>query len=335
LKEWKVISLKKAFHDLDRASLFEECCRSTLESVRQYPVILNAELAEGFQEQVGALLLHLDTAQEPHSFRSRFRAALREYQHQSHQVLARLRSDMEATMTALREVTEVLTSRDEDQQLRLRDEVSQLRKLADSDGDLEALRRELRQAVTSIADCVQQIERENRLVVAQLKHELSLLHRKVDLARRASAFDPVTGLFHAAEMKARIAQAVASADPFSLLFFRITNFRRLALHAERQLLDGALADLAQRLKRSLAEADLAGRWSEDEFVALVTADRVRALQASKEAASRLSGPYSVFLNGLPQAVSLSVASGVVESKLGEDLDSLLRRCDQLLRVLVG
>jgi PleD family two-component response regulator len=136
-------------------------------------------------------------------------------------------------------------------------------------------------------------------------------------------------------MRNFIAKAVSAGQSFALVFTRITNYRRLVLHTERAVLEKALNDLGQRLAQILQEGDVRGRWSEEEFVALVTADRPRAMQASRDITFRCSGPYPVQVSGRNTTISLSVASGVVEPKSHESVEDLLRRSDQLLRILIG
>jgi CRP-like cAMP-binding protein len=78
-----------------------------------------------------------------------------------------------------------------------------------------------------------------------------------------------------------------------------------------------------------------GRWSEDEFAAILEVDPAAALAFSREAVRKLSGTYSVQENGLSRNVELQVAAGVTDSQSAGDPANFYRRLAQLAEAISG
>ncbi|MFN7993644.1 MAG: diguanylate cyclase [Bryobacteraceae bacterium] len=97
----------------------------------------------------------------------------------------------------------------------------------------------------------------------------------------------------------------------------------------RIAVNAVLYATAQTLQRNLHSGEMVGRWSEDRFVALVTATSNDALLRSANALKRLASLEGVPWWGDRLSVTLSIGGTLV--KAGDDAESAVHRAEEALQ----
>jgi len=86
----------------------------------------------------------------------------------------------------------------------------------------------------------------------------------------------------------------------------------------------------KRLKHSLPEGAILGRWSTEEFIALVGRPRDPRAPAGQYSADQLSGAYACVHSGKTVRPSLQVTVGIVDSVSRETSERALDRVKMFL-----
>ncbi len=77
--------------------------------------------------------------------------------------------------------------------------------------------------------------------------------------------------------------------------------------------------LQVRLRDTLGGVSMLGRWTANQFVAILNVSPSSAMAASRDAAQKLAEPYSFTHNGIPSTLVFQVAAGVVDYQAGSDV----------------
>jgi GGDEF domain-containing protein len=199
--------------------------------------------------------------------------------------------------------------------------------------DLGEIRHGLQDARSNLAASFEQLRRSNQLVIAQLQDEIRLLHQAIQSERRALFTDRSSGAWNHQKMAERIEELLRQDDPFCLLLVKVRNFKRTEGRHSRTVVEGALKSILTRFQNLAGEDAMLGRWSENEFLAILPMEPADALTLSREATRKLSGNYSVQENGVAQNIVLQVNSGIVERKVRELPARFHKKLEQLTETL--
>ena len=90
-----------------------------------------------------------------------------------------------------------------------------------------------------------------------------------------------------------------------------------------------ISAFAKRLHGGLPPAAIVGRWSEDQFIALLAMDKSQAMGLAKRLTQHVSGTYVCMENGKPQRPDLVVNVSVIDHVAGGAHESLIARINQL------
>jgi GGDEF domain-containing protein len=124
-------------------------------------------------------------------------------------------------------------------------------------------------------------------------------------------------------------------EPFCLLLIFVQNLKGLdSLHSQTAI-EGALKALLQRFGALLGEDAMIGRWSADEFAAILEVAPAAAVSFSREAARKLSGNYSVQENGLARSAALQAMAGVIERESTANREDFRQKVDKLAVALAA
>lgn len=121
-------------------------------------------------------------------------------------------------------------------------------------------------------------------------------------------------------------EAQRSGDRFALIMLDINDFKQVNDRLGHSAGDSVLTELARRLKKSVREADFAGRLGGDEFIILarqIDTDELLT-QMLDRMRQRLDG--NMTLNGHQLDISVSIGAAVFPAD-GESLDALLGAAD--------
>lgn len=165
---------------------------------------------------------------------------------------------------------------------------------------------------------------------AGLAYRSMELRRDRDSARRLADVDPLTGLLNRRAWSERVRQLMTSqSSPLSVLFIDLDHFKILNDRHGHDLGDRALASVASCLQKNIRPQDLLARHGGEELVAaLPGCDLDTAMRLAEQLRERV-GRVRVE-NVAPDANPidpLTLSIGVAAQRLGETLESLVRRAD--------
>jgi diguanylate cyclase len=308
-----------------------------LGAVREHAVEVEPRLTKEHRERLASIIRLAEEAGSPEAIGDAVtvvRSELRGYQEAANRHLRGLEEQLSGTVNALRQVMESLATGSEDQQDRLKTEMERLKGLMRVD-DLNALRSGLGSSLNGLAGCIDHIQRQNQLVVAQLRDEIRTLHSRVETAERAAAIDPVTGVMNRHEIETAIQREVESSSPFCLIFTWVKNLKLLQRQYGRKVADDLTVAASRRFADAVESRGVVGRWSDDELIAIVRIQKGEAIRFCKDLPPQLKGPHECSHQGRTLHLLLQVSAGVVEARIGERAERLLDRADTLMRALAG
>jgi GGDEF domain-containing protein len=334
-----LISIRKSADELDRLSALHsaaaECYELALRSTSQYTVEVDPQDLLALRKHLDAIGQEWRNADSPGGMRTvqaSFRGELRDYRDRTQERLSRLRGEMEAVVKAMASLANTIATNGADHQDRLQVELKQLGRLGEN-GSLEEMRSGIRLATKEIAASVELIQRGNQMVIAQLQDEIRTLHQEFQSERRALFTDPVSGAWNRQKLDERIDALLRQKQPFCLLLVQVRNLKRLEQQHSRTVVEGALKALIRRFHGVLGTEALIGRWSGEEFAALMDPQSGGSAALAREVAGKLSGSYAIQENGLSKQAVLDVAVGIIDPSSAAEPAPFLKRLETLSATL--
>jgi GGDEF domain-containing protein len=319
-----LVSILKSVNELEEFARLQEQTKSSyamaIRSSAEYVVELDAGQAAEFRQHLGALQQAALAACQTEDFKaieSSFRGELRDYRDRSQDWLARMRSEMQGTAQALQSLADGLSSTGTGHEQQLNSDLQALRNAADGH-NLAQIRAIIKSAVASIALSLDEMQRANRLTVAQLHDEIRLLHREIDNERKAFFTDPASGAWNREKMAGRIEELLERGEAFCVVIAWLNNFKRTKGKVSQTVIEGALKALVKRAHGILGRDAMFGRWDEDEFVVIVEAVTARAIAVSTELTQQLSLRYVIQQDGISHQLPVRVTTTVVDRSPGSD-----------------
>lgn len=285
-----------------------------IRATAQYAIEINSLDAQLFRQHLEALEERLSAAVAPEhweALQAGFRSELRAYRDKSAGQLGRMRAEIKAAADAMLIFADSVASNGLDHEQQLQEELGQL-KSAIEDENLSQVRAVIGSAVGAIAASVSKMQSGHKLVIAQLRDEMRLLHKQIDAERRTLYTDRTTGLWNRQKLDSQITDRLENDQPFCMLLVRLCNLKQLETDYSRALIEGAIKALLQRLTALIGEETLLGRWNDENFAAILDMDLAEAVAISREATAKLSGTYLVLGNGTWQNVPLHAVAGVID-----------------------
>lgn len=342
-----MISIRKSFNDLDRLdevekrnSLFSavlECYALAIGSSAHYVVEVDSALAVEFRQHLQAIEEQSRKAANVDQLRdaqSSFRGELREYRDKSVEQLKKMRQELENATAAMMVFAETVAANGENYEQEVRAKLQDLQNTAKSETIAE-IRGGIGIAVVGIQSSVEQMQHSNHLVVAQLQDEIRVLHQQIELERKALYTDRASGAWNRQKIDTYIDNLLRQNHPFCLLMVWVRNLKRLDSQHSRTVVEGTLKALIARFAALTGDDAVIGRWSQDQFVAVLDTPAGRAIAMSAEASTKLSGSYAVQENGQSQKVSVQVTAGVIDRAAGAPPETFQQKLEQLAGAISG
>ena len=334
-----MISLLKTVNDLDRLDDLQrttlECYTSAIAATAQYAVSADRgetdefrEHLRGFEKQLRSTV-STETAQQ---VETAFRSELREYQDKTQKRINQLHQDVTAAAAAMKLFAESVSSNGADHEKQLEGELKHLKTLTKSE-DLREIKGGIQDATSHIETSFDQLRRSNHLVIAQLQDEIRLLHKAIQTEKRAVFTDRQSGAWNRTKTTDKIDALIQADESFCVLLMRIRNLNRLNARHSAPLVEAALKMVLARSQQMFGNDAMIGRWSDDEFVAILSMLPSDAVTLSKEVSRKLSGDYSVPEHGVLQTIALQVASGIVDRNAGDDQAKFSRNLEKMTEAL--
>jgi GGDEF domain-containing protein len=314
-----------------REAALRECYGLAIHSIAHYAVEVDPSLTASFRAHLKVIEQQsrsASSAEQLRSAQSSFRGELREYRDQSSVQLKKLRQEVVNATDAMTIFANSVASNGEDHEQQVSAQLRTLESSAPSD-DLEFLRGAIGEAVVGIQLSVEQIQRGNQQLVAQLQDEIRVLHMQFEQDRKALFTDRASGAWNRQKIDIHLDNLLRQNQPFCLLMVRIRNLKRLESQHSRTVVEGTLKALISRFAAMMGDEAVIGRWAEDQFVAVLDMPSGRAIPLSTGASSKLSGSYAIEENGLSQTVVLQATAGVIDRNSTADATLFLQKLDQL------
>lgn len=326
-----MISIRKTITELDeyrqgRDAAFD-CYLTAIRNTAHYTIELEDAISAPHRRYLTALADEVSAAGNDGLLASRatFRGLLRDYRDKAAHYIAELRDQLANTAGALQEIAESLAVTGGDHDARVRSALSEVRQIAQAP-EAAPLRGILSSAVDTIQQSLEQAKQEHQITVAQFQVEIRMLHKRIDTLESAAALDGLTKLYTRREMEERLK---VNPQPFCLLLIRVTGFRLAELNFNAEVAAELAGAFSRRLRNSLPESAVIGRWSEEEFIAITQLPRPQAVSLATRIADHLAGSYSCLSAGKTVNPSLQLRIGVVDSS-GDSPDRILHRITEIL-----
>lgn len=324
-----MLSIRNSINELERLASERdsavECFRGTLGNLAHYVVEVDEQATNQYRSYVSALAEGLCFASLREAS-STLRALLRDYKEKAAEYLKDVRDQLASTASALEAVMESLAQTDGDSESRVRNALGSLRELA-QDPAAASIRDLLLAATNGVGQAVEEMRKQHQSYVAQFNTEIHMLHQRIAQLESAATVDGVTQLLTRAEIERHI-QSLDTCDVSVLLL--TTSGLRLA---EARYSIGVAAELAgafaKRLRNVLPPNAVIGRWSHDEFVAILNTPAAEVIKLARTLGDQLSGMYSCLLEGKVVRPDLQVRLTVVEPA-GGGPERLLERVHEYM-----
>jgi GGDEF domain-containing protein len=307
-----MLSIRNHINEMERIAVERdtavECYRGTINNMAHYAVEVDEQTTSQYRRYVTALADGLCCASLRESS-STLRALLRDYKAKATEYLKSIRDQMASTASALEAVMEALAQTDGDSESRMSNALGRLRELA-QDPAAASIREPLLAATNGVGQAVEDMRKQHQSYAAQFKTEIHMLHQRIAQLESAVTIDSVTQLLTRGEIEGHI-QALDPCDATLLLL--TTSGLRLA---EARYSGGVAAELAgafaKRLRNMLPANAVIGRWSNEEFVAILNTPASDVIKLAKTLGEQLSGMYTCLLEGKVVRPELQVRLTVVE-----------------------
>jgi GGDEF domain-containing protein len=327
-----MISLRKNVDELERClqtrELTLDCYVNALRNAAQYAIDLDPQLTSPHREYLNRLAAEVANGGPEQLLESRatVRGLLRDYRDKGAEFLTRLREELAGTANALQEIMEAMNQGDGDHEVTLRTALASLRTVSTSSPDHQ-LRDSVSNAAASIEQSLEQIRKQHQITVSQFLTEIRVLHKRIDALESAAMIDGLTKLFNRGEMEQRIRSA--SSGAYCLLLIRAGGLRGAAVNFSPGVGAELTGAFIKRLRNSLPESAVLGRWGEEDFVIILHASKNDAMNSGKFIAEHLGGSYACIQNGKTVRPMLQLRIGVVDSN-GDKAEKVLVRVGEFL-----
>jgi GGDEF domain-containing protein len=342
-----LISIRKSVSDLDREDELSrrealsrtilDCFSSAIQSSAQYAVEVNHSITTEFRNHLQAIeeqSRKAATEDQLRSVQASFRGELREYRDKTGEQLKKLRKELENATSAMMTMANSVASSGTDHEREVCAELGNLRSVAKSE-NIQVIRSGIKNAAEGIESSVERIQQANQLIISQLQDEIRALHQEIESERKALYTDRSSGAWNRQKFDLHTENLLRQNRPFCLLLVCVRNLKRLESQHSRTVVEGTLKALVERFAAMIDVDAAIGRWSQDQFAAIVDLPPSLAMHLSSEAASKLSGPYAIQENGMSQKVTVQATAGLIERPSGHDPADFQRKLEQLAVAVSG
>jgi len=331
---FKHVSELDRFESIQKASLASYA--AALECLAQHAVEVDAAFTEKHRESLRAIRVHVMRAEDPEALREIqpvLESELRDYHDKCGLRIKGLRQEMASALVSLQEVMNSFCSSGRGEEVNLKNELRTLERLA-SDEDVGALRRGVQSAVVTIGECVEQIKRENEIVVAQFRDEIRTMQTRMEAVEAGAAIDGVTGALKRGEFENRVRRVIHLEEPVCLVIVKIGNYRDLRSRHGQFLATEALAGFCGRIREEFGNAADIGRWNDNAFVVILASNKQDALKRTRDWGKRMAGAYVCVEDGHRHTLHLRATIGIVDFDASEDSSRFLAKAEGLCQTMV-
>ena len=193
------------------------------------------------------------------------------------------------------------------------------------------LRRRLRESVASLRETVDQMRQESEESVRRLETQVSAFQERVELARKETSLDRLTGLGSRRDAEKHLQRAVKREGIACIVLFDIEGFKLINQAHGTMFGDKLLRAVTHALRERFPGDGALFRWGADEFLAIAEGSlKARLDQARGICESFAMSSYVTADSGTKQKVSANLAFGAAQALRGETADDWYRRARESL-----
>jgi diguanylate cyclase (GGDEF)-like protein len=326
-----MISLLKPMNDLERCQqardLMLDCYLAVIRNIAHYSVELEPETTALHRKYLEDLAVQASTGTGDalNESRATVRGLLREYRDHTSRYLNGLRQELSDAVTALESTLEALAQCDGDHGAQLRSAVARLRAIPVDAGC--AVRESVLAVASTIESSLEEVRKQHQLTVAQFLIEIGMLHKRIAALESAASIDRLTQLFNREEMEARMGGERPAKT--TILLLKAGGLRAAETRFGRAVADELAGAFARRLHNSLPPTAVIGRWSEEEFVAILQAGQPETAALARRISEGLAGAYACLKAGKTVRPVIHLRVGVVDPGK-DDAERVLQRVGEFL-----
>jgi len=97
----------------------------------------------------------------------------------------------------------------------------------------------------------------------------------------------------------------------------------------------ALQSMQVRLRSMLGNGTTVGRWTANQFIAILSAAPANAMVLSRDISQKLTQPYDFLEGGVRQSLSFHVGAGILDHRSGADAAKFRNGLEKLSSALGG
>lgn len=196
--------------------------------------------------------------------------------------------------------------------------------------NIDEFRNRIRGEIGRLNTMIAEMREENRQLISDLEAEMASYRRQLDDAERRANLDALTGLPNRRYFEANLGDFFNAGTPFCLLLLDLTRFKSINDSYGHLVGDEILRAFAEKLRSCVRKEDLVARWGGDEFVVVVSCGLKESVLRSRQIEEKLTGLYTVQVDGVVHRLRIGVAVGIAEHRTGDTVAQLLARADALL-----
>jgi diguanylate cyclase len=237
-------------------------------------------------------------------------------------------------LTALAQALKSVDNRNEGYSKRFVELTDHFGKIANLN-DLIAIRTSLVEQVEELKSTVDQMKRENKQALDELRTELSSSESKLLRAEDKALKDPLTGLANRRSIEERLSRSIANGWSICLAMFDLNRFKPVNDELGHLAGDDLLRQFSKRLNALMRSGDLAGRWGGDEFVVIMMwCDLSEAAVVIERIKGKVFGTYRLQTRTNLSLVDVNIdaAIGVAQWEQGDSVQHLIQKADSLMYV---
>ncbi len=300
-----------------------DCYIAGIKNLAQYTIDLQKDVTEQQRKHLSTLASDVSagTREALEESRATLRGLLRDYRDKAAQYMAGLREELGARARALEEIMSCLSQADGDHESNLRSALDTLRKISSGSAEAADVAALIRAVVDTIDQSIEQMRKQHQFTISQFQMEIRMLHKRIDVLETAAALDSMTQLSNRQDIEQRIHNGK---PPYCLLLMRVNGFRRAEAQYRPEVATELAAAFTKRLRNALPPESVIGRWSHEEFVAIVRHPKTEVISLGGRVGEQLSGPYSCLLDGKAVRATVQLSVAVVEVA-GDSPERILQR----------
>lgn len=331
-----MISLKKTIEAYDYRSMWQaalESFLSAIESLEKNAIGVDHEGVNEYRTRLHLLRSRLDAVEvTPHTLRglaTDLDGELNRYRFEVEGLLKDSTHDLKDVVAVLAEATESLSQRENQHSSQL-SRISGGLEAISQINDLAQVRITLNRQVSDLRSCISRMSEDNESALAGLQREISGFQKRLEKVQIEASTDPLTGVANRRRCTREITNRIQSLNPFGIILFDLNKFKQINDTHGHAAGDSVLRLVARNISAEVESGELLCRWGGDEFVIVHNGLPAELAARGRIIASRISGLFSVRINGTDHELALGAEFGWAEYREGETAEDLFARADKLL-----